>query len=227
LPGTRRQGRRMYRSKRGIGAFDRLQGRSSAAEHAERAEVVLIAGTGAVAVNPAPAPGGTADQWQALVWRAVRGAAARPGAHRVRDGVDQVRRASGGGVGFSRCTAWRPAVSGWPSARGGCDWCGLAGASGLWQAGRVGTEGVDGSAVGGVPPPGRAVALTERQTARKPFGELCRLADEPTPAEGDRDEIDMSAVRHGRYTDRLGSSDSATRSIPSLSSRIAFSRLLT
>lgn len=37
----------------------------------------------------------------------------------------------------------------------------------------------------------------------------------------------IPAARHGRYTDRLGSSDNATRSIPSLSSRIAFSRLLT
>jgi hypothetical protein len=65
LPGTHRQGRRMHRSEGGgvaawapgkagrdvpmgrIGAFDRLQG-GITAEHAERAEVVFIAGTVAV-----------------------------------------------------------------------------------------------------------------------------------------------------------------------------------
>ena len=80
----------MYRSKCGIGAFDRLQGRSSAAEHAERAEVVLIAGTGAVAVNPAPAPG--ARPINGRLWCGGRCGGLLPGqeaAHRVRDGVDQ------------------------------------------------------------------------------------------------------------------------------------------
>ena len=56
---------------------------------AERAEVALIVGTGAqTGQPPGPAAGGKADRWQALVWQAAWGVAARPGscAPRLRRG---------------------------------------------------------------------------------------------------------------------------------------------
>jgi hypothetical protein len=64
-----------------------------------------------------------------------------------------VRRVSGGRVGFLTLQALRPAVSLWRAARDGRDGWALAVACG----GRPGSEGVDGSVVGGLAPAGRAV----------------------------------------------------------------------